>query len=63
MECNISDIHPGAIITVFYQNVRNRKMREEMAMTKVRDVADVYALADRCACAEEVRRLAEKDAG
>ena len=31
-----------AVISTFHQNVRNRKMREELAMTKVKDVAELY---------------------
>jgi hypothetical protein len=38
-------------------------MREELAMNKVRDVAELYALADKCARAEEGRRLPGEDAG
>jgi hypothetical protein len=37
-------------------------MREELALNKVRDVAELYALADKCARAEEGRRLPGKDA-
>jgi hypothetical protein len=32
---NIPDIHPAAVISAFHQNVRNRKMREELAMNKI----------------------------
>ena len=39
MQYNIPDVHPAAVISAFHQNVRNRKMREELAMTKVKDVA------------------------
>ena len=51
MQYNIPDVHPAA--SAFHQNVRNRKMREELAMNKVKDVAELYVLADRCARAEE----------
>ncbi|SPT20406.1 unnamed protein product [Triticum aestivum] len=54
---NIPDVHPAAVITVFHQNVHNRRMREEMAMHKVKDVSELYALADKCARAEEGRKL------
>jgi hypothetical protein len=60
---NIPDVHPAAVISTFHQNVRNRKMREELAMNKVRDVAELYALADKCAQAEEGRRLPREDTG
>ena len=63
MQYNIPDVHPAAVISAFHQNMRNRKMREEMAMTKVKDVAKLYVLADRCARAEEVRKYPGKDAG
>src|SRR4051812_43412968 len=46
---NIPDVHPAAVVSAFHQNVRNRRMREEMAMTKIRDVSELYALADKCA--------------
>ena len=42
MQYNIPDVHPAAVISAFHQNVRNRKMREELAMTKVKDVAELY---------------------
>ena len=32
-------------------------MREEMAMCKIRDVSELYALADKSARAEEMRKL------
>lgn len=54
---NIPDVHPAAVISAFHQNVRNRRMREEMAMCKIRDVSELYALADKCARAEEGRKL------
>lgn len=50
------------MISAFHQNVRNRKMREELAMTKVKDVAELYVLADRCARAEEGRKYPGEDA-
>ena len=49
MQHNIPDVHPAAVINAFHQNVRNRRMREEMAMCKIRDVSELYALADKCA--------------
>src|SRR4051812_45877323 len=60
---NIPDVHPAAVISAFHQNVRNRRMREEMAMTMIRDVSELYALADKCARAEEGRKLPGEDAG
>ena len=44
MQYNILDVHPAAVISAFHQNVRNRKMREELAMNKVKDVAELYVL-------------------
>src|SRR3989337_4265136 len=38
-------------------------MREELVMNKVRDVAEVYVVADRCARAEEGRKYPGEDAG
>ena len=51
------------VISAFHQNVRNRRMREEMAMCKIRDVSELYALADKCARAEEGRRLLGENIG
>ena len=51
------------MISAFHQNVRNRKMHEELAMNKVKDVAVLYVLADRCARAEEGRKYPSEDAG
>ena len=62
MQYNIPDVQPAAVISVFNQNMRRRKMREELAMTKVKDVAELYVLADRCARAEEGRKYPGKDA-
>ena len=39
VQYNILDVHPTAMISAFHQNMRNRKMHEELAMNKVRDVA------------------------
>src|SRR3954470_16545790 len=60
---NIPDVHPAAVISAFHQNVRNRMMREEMAMCKIKEVSDLYALADRCARAEEGRKLPGESVG
>ncbi|SPT20207.1 unnamed protein product [Triticum aestivum] len=60
---NIPDVHPAAVISAFHQNVRNRRMREELAMPKVKDVSELYALADKCARAEEGRRLPGETVG
>ena len=38
-------------------------MREEMAMCKIRDVSELYTLADKCARAEEGRRLPGENIG
>ena len=53
MQYNIPDVHPAVVISAFHQNMRNCKMREELAMNKVTDVAELYVLADRCARAED----------
>ena len=63
MQYNIPDVHPAAVISAFHQNVRNHKMHEELAMNKVKDVAELYILANRCARAEEGRKYPGKDAG
>src|SRR3954463_4225999 len=60
---NIPDVHPAAVISAFHQNVRNRRMREEMAMCKIKDVSELYALADKCARAEEGRKLPGENVG
>ena len=60
---NIPDVHPIAVISAFHQNVRNRRMRGEMAMRKVKDVSELYAMADKCARAEEGRKLPGESAG
>src|SRR3954462_4705987 len=60
---NIPDVHPAAVISAFHQNVRNRRMREEMVMCKIRDVSELYALADKCARAEEGRKLPGDNVG
>lgn len=62
VQYNIPDIHPATVISAFHENMRNRKMREELAMNKLADVAELYILADRCARAEEGRRYPGKDA-
>ena len=63
MQYNIPDVHPATVISAFHQNVRNCKTREELAMNKVKDVAELYVLADRCARAEEGRKYPGEDAG
>ena len=63
VQYNIRDVHPATVITALHQNVRNRKMREELAMNKVKDVAELYVLTDRCARAEEGRKYPSEDAG
>lgn len=54
---------PAAVVAAFHMNVCNRRMREEMNITKVRTINELYALADKCACAEEGRQLPGEDAG
>ena len=63
MQYNIPDVHPAAVISAFHKNMRNRKMCEELAMNKGKDVAELYVLANRCARAEEGRKYPGKDAG
>ena len=63
VQYNIPDVHPAAVISAFHQNVRNRKMREELAMNKVNYVAKLYVLADRYARAKEGRKYPGEDAG
>ena len=63
VQYNIPDVHPAAVISAFHQNVCNHKMHEELAMNKVKDVAEHYLLADRCARAEEGRKYPGDDAG
>ena len=63
VQYNIPDVHPAAVISAFHQNMRNRKMRKELAMNKVRDVAELYVLADKCARAEEGRKYPGEDVG
>jgi hypothetical protein len=57
VQYNIPDVHPAAVVSAFHQNVRNCKMCEELAMNKVKSIAELYALADKCARAEEGRKL------
>ena len=38
-------------------------MREEMVMCKIRDVNELYVLADKCARAEEGRKLPGENIG
>jgi hypothetical protein len=59
---NIPDIHPTVVISAFHQNMRNCKLREELAMNKVRDISELYTLADKCARVEEGRKLSGEDA-
>src|SRR3954463_10208337 len=54
---------PAAVISAFHQNVRNRRMREEMTMCKIKDVSELYVLADKCARAEEGRKLPGENTG
>ena len=63
VQYNIPDVYPAVVISAFHQNMRNRKMREELTMNKVMDVAELYILADRCARAEEGRKYPGEDVG
>jgi hypothetical protein len=60
---NIPDVHPAAVIATFHTNVRNRRMREKMNVKLPKTVNELYRLADKCARAEEGRRLPGEDAG
>src|SRR3954465_6222983 len=60
---NITDVHLATVISAFHQNVRNRRMREEMEMCKIKDVSELYALADKCAHAEEGSKLPGENTG
>ena len=63
MQYNIPDVHPTAVISAFHQNVHNPKMHEELATNKVKDVSELYVLADRCARAKEGRKYPGEDGG
>ena len=63
VQYNIPNVHHVVVISAFHQNVRNRRMREELAMTKVKYVDELYVLADTCARAEEGRKYPGEDAG
>ena len=56
---NIPEAPDAAIITAFSANVRDVRMREKLSVRKVRTVNELYALADRCARAEEGRLAPE----
>ena len=56
---NIPDAEDPCIISTFSANVRDSKMREELSMDRVRTVSELFALADRCARAEEGRLAPE----
>jgi hypothetical protein len=60
---NIPDVHPTTVCTAFHTNVRNRRMRSEMNIVKIRTINELHALVDKCARAEEGRRLPGEDAG
>ena len=50
---NIPEAPDAAIVTAFSANVRDIRMREKLSVRKVHTVNKLYALADRCARAEE----------
>jgi hypothetical protein len=54
---NIPEIHPAAVIAAFHSNVRNRKIHSKMSIQLPKTVNELYTLADKCARAEEGRRL------
>src|SRR4051812_25013986 len=60
---NIPDVHHAALISALHQNMHNRRMRGELSPKRVRDVVELYALADKCARAEERMRLPGEAAG
>ena len=47
----------ATVITTFHANVRQAKMREKLNTRKVRTVAELFELADKCARAEEGRKI------
>ena len=57
MHRNIPEIHPAAVIVVFHTNVHNRRMRAKMNGRLPKTINKLYTLADKCARAEEGRRL------
>ena len=63
LQYNNLEVHPAVVISALHHNVRNRKMRKELAMNKVKDVTELYVLADRSARAEEGRKYPGEDAG
>jgi hypothetical protein len=52
---NIPDVRPAAVCTAIHTNVRNRRMRSDMNIMKIRTINELYALADKFARAEEGR--------
>jgi hypothetical protein len=54
---NIPNVHPAAVIAAFHTNVHNRNMREKMNVKLPKNVSELYTLVDKCARAEEGRRL------
>ena len=56
---NIPEAPDAAIVTAFSVNVRDVRMREKLSVRKVRTVNELYALAGRCARAEEGRLAPE----
>jgi LuxR family maltose regulon positive regulatory protein len=60
---NIPEIHPVAVIAEFHSNVRNRRIRSKMSVQLPKIVNELYTLADKCARAEEGRRLPGEEEG
>ena len=60
---NIPDVHPADVIAAFHTNMHNRRMREDLNIRQVMGIGELYALVDKCARAEEGRRLPREDAG
>ena len=51
------------MIAAFHTNVRNRRMRAKMNVRLPKTVNKLYTLADKCARAEEGRRLPGEEVG
>ena len=51
------------MIAAFHTNVCNNKVRDKINMWLPKTVNELYTFADKCACAEEGRRLPGEDTG
>jgi hypothetical protein len=62
VHCNIPEIDPAAVIVVFHLNVHNRRITK-MSVRLPKTVNELYTLEDKCARAEEGRRLPGEEEG